>query len=147
MRAGRPRHQRQAKRRDQPQQAERAVRWRHATGGGEPRDPGGSALLQKGVEKPVVIVLCADLRWQELPVHGRKRSGQLEWNTRSVGMASDEGFDLLCVLGPENRACRIEEPAASRECRPQCIEQSSLLFDKAGDVAFAPQPFYVGMTP
>src|SRR5439155_2938797 len=141
-----PRHQRQAKRRGQPEQAERAVRWRHATSGGEPRDPEGSALLQEGVEKPVVIVLCADLRWQELPLQGRKRIGQLEWNTRSIEMPSGKGFNLLCVLGPENRACRIEKSAASRERRPQCIEQLPLLFDKARDIAFAPQPFYVWVT-
>src|SRR5216110_2945075 len=61
-------------------------------------------------------------------------------------MPSDEGFNLVCVLCAENRACRIEESAASRERRPQCIEQLPLLFDKARDVAFAPQPFHVGVT-
>src|SRR6266536_1267866 len=85
VRSERPGHQGQAQRRDQPQQAERAVRWRHATGGGEPRDPGGSALLQEGVEKPVVIVLCADLRWQELPSTAANESGSSSGTREASG--------------------------------------------------------------
>jgi hypothetical protein len=39
--AARGRRERKPERRAQAQQAEKAVRWRHATGGSEPRDPGG----------------------------------------------------------------------------------------------------------
>ena len=104
---------------------------------------GSLAFLEEGVEKPVVIVRCATGRWQELTVDGRRGQEAVEARcaTRRGGAVRKRADLIAFVLGPKDRARRIEQHAAALQARPQRIEQAALLRDEAGDIGLAAQPF------
>src|SRR5215471_18731212 len=62
-----------------------------------------SILLEKGVEKAVVIVLCAPRCWQELTAWRFDAFRQGERGSRGIGVARQKSLDLILVLLAEHR--------------------------------------------
>src|SRR5262249_44605157 len=96
-------------------------------GGQAARSVGSLGFRDEGVEKPVVIVLCVALDWQELSLARAQARGRIEVHARRVAVPREESVDLIGVLDAKHRACRVEQSAAGRDQRPQCFEEPSLL--------------------